>query len=111
MTQVISLDQAREAKKIREGDPRYQAQLEQMDKLELLEEMMRFQTERTNSGKLTIKLIVRGQILFKILEAQAETHELRDLSKTYCRHLKLELDAYLKAQKSPGQRRPGQKRS
>lgn len=105
MSEVISLEQAREARKVKQGDPGYQAKLERMDKLELLEEMMRFQEERTATGKLSLKMMVRGQILFTILEAQAETQELRELSKTYCRHLKLELEAYLKARRHQASRK------
>ncbi len=104
MSPVIDLNAVREAKKMRQSDPQYQAKLERMDKLELLEEMMRFQQQRTAAGKLTLKLMVRGQILFQILETQAETHELRELAMTYGRHLKLEMDAFIKTRKSASQR-------
>ena len=110
MNQVISLAKVREAKQARENDLRYQEQLEKMDKLELLDEMIRFQEERTASGELTEKLMVRGLVLFQLLEAQAETHELRELARSYCRHLKLELDAYHKSKEKEEAQRTSKKR-
>jgi hypothetical protein len=109
MNPIISLEKVREAKKTRESDLRYQSKLEQMDKLELLGEMIRFQEDRSSAGELTLKLISRGQVLFKILENEAETQELRELARTYCRHLKLELDAYLKAKEKSNEPRTTKK--
>lgn len=69
-----------------------------MDKVELLEEMMVFQEERASVGELTVTMMVRGQILFKALEDAAETEELRSLTRSYRRHLRFELEAFMKSQ-------------
>lgn len=71
----------------------YHASILGMDRLELIEEMVRFQEERTRLGELTPELIAHGQILFKALENSAETDELRDLSRTYRRVLSSEARA------------------
>lgn len=89
---VVWLNSVKEARKIEQGDPAYQKRIQKMDKLELLEEMMRFQEERTQAGHLTLPLILRGQILFKALEERAETRELTQLARSYRKHLKLELE-------------------
>lgn len=96
MNNVVSLKVVREIKKVEVGDPSYEKRVLRMDKLELLEEMMHFQEERSTLGHLTVNMMIRGQILFKALEENAETEELRSLARTYRRHLKCELDAYLK---------------
>jgi hypothetical protein len=67
-----------------------------MDKLELLEEMVRFQQERSSLGELTPSLMVRGKVLFKALEQNAETQELRLLTRSYRRHLEYELTDFLR---------------
>ncbi len=94
MNKVIPLFAAREIKKTQEEDLAYQAKILAMDKLELLEEMVRFQEERTRIGHLTPSLMIRGQSLFKALEEKAETHELRTLTRSYRRHLDHELREY-----------------
>ncbi len=65
-----------------------------MDKLELLEEMVRFQEERSRLGHLTLQMIIRGRYLFNALEKASETNELRLLAKSYRRHLEFELIAF-----------------
>jgi hypothetical protein len=97
-TKVVSLQVVREMKKAEGQDPAYHARILGMDKLELLEEMMRFQEERSQLGHLTPKMMSQGQILFKALENSAETEELKDMARSYRRHLKLELENYLKEQ-------------
>lgn len=94
MNNVISIHALREVKRIQQGDPEYQQRVVSMDKVELLEEMMRFQEERSQQGELTLSLMIRGKILFKSLELHAETRELKELAKSYRRHLKLELEHY-----------------
>ena len=94
MNNVISIGAVREARRIQQGDPEYQQRVTSMDKVELLEEMMRFQEERSRRGELTLSLMIRGRILFKSLEFQAETKELKELAQSYRRHLKLELEQY-----------------
>jgi hypothetical protein len=76
----------------------YQAKILVMDRIELLEEMVRFQEERTRVGKLDFHLILQGQILFLALEKSAETDELKSLVRSYRKHLDLELKTLLKSQ-------------
>lgn len=94
MNNVISIRALREVKKVQQEDFDYQQRVISMDKVELLEEMMKFQEERSQHGELTLSLMIRGRILFKSLELHAETQELKDLAKSYRRHLKLELEHY-----------------
>ena len=84
-------------------DPAYHARVLVMDKLELLEEMVRFQEERSRIGELTPVMMVRGKALFKALEETAETQELRLLTKSYRRHLEYELAAFLEKPAHTGQ--------
>ena len=79
-----------------ESDLAYKAKILGMDKLELLEEMVRFQEERSRHGHLTPQMMIQGKILFKALEQSAETNELRLLTRSYRRHLEFELAALLK---------------
>ncbi len=94
-TNIILLQAARDMKKAREVDHDYQARIMGMDKVDLLNEMVSYQEERTRSGQLTPTMMVRGKILFKALEENAETEALRALSKSYRRHLEFELRDYL----------------
>ncbi len=75
-------------------DHAYQARILSMDKLELLEEMVRFQEERSRLGHLTLTMMVRGRYLFSALEKASETNELRLLARSYRRHLEFELTAF-----------------
>jgi hypothetical protein len=86
----------RENLKNEQVDLEYQAKILGMDKLDLLEEMVRFQEERADKGHLTPRLIAQGQVLFKALEDSAETIELRNLARSYRRHLKYEQLAKVK---------------
>jgi len=94
---VVSLKAARELRRVEEEDLAYQAEILCMDKLELLEEMVRFQEERSEVGHLTPKMMVRGKHLFGALEKVAETKALRMLTGSYRRHLECELKEYLVA--------------
>jgi hypothetical protein len=93
---VISLQSARNLKELQSGDLEYQAMILGMDKLELLEEMVRFQEERTRVGYLTLNMMLRGKFLFKALEQSAETKELRLLTGSYRRHLEAEITDHLR---------------
>ena len=73
----------------------YQAKILVMDKLELLEEMVRFQEERSQRGHLNLQMMIRGKILFRALEQNAETHALKTLTKSYRKHLELEMKEFL----------------
>jgi hypothetical protein len=88
---VVSLDQFRGLKKS-ECDPMYKNRIKQMDCFQLLEEMVKFQLERSNTGYLTPKMMIEGIVLFQALEDNAITNELRLLTRSYRRHLQHELE-------------------
>jgi hypothetical protein len=88
---VVSLEQFRRLKRITDQDLDYARLIEKMTKLELLDEMIRFQEERTRVGQLTYKMMIRGRHLFDALERNAETREMRLLARSYKRHLEHEL--------------------
>ena len=69
-----------------------------MDKIELLEEMIRYQDEQSSSEEPNLKFMLRGRYLFNELEKRAETQELRTLSRSYRRHLDQEIDTFRKSQ-------------
>jgi hypothetical protein len=94
MGNIVSLKAVREIKEAQNEDHAYHAQILGMSKVELLEEMVRFQEERSRLGHLTLQMMVRGKHLFKALEENAETHELRLLTRSYRRHLEYELAAF-----------------
>ena len=94
MSNIISLNAVRELKDAEDEDHAYRAKILVMDKLSLLEEMVRFQEERSRLGHLTPLMMLRGKILFKALETSAETQELKLLTRSYRRHLEYELAAY-----------------
>lgn len=93
---VIDLVAERNKRGVAQHDPYYQMQINRMNKIELLEEMVRFQEERSAKGKLSLTMMVRGRILFRALESHAETDELRLLASSYRRHLEHEIDHALK---------------
>ena len=92
---VVSLNSYRTIKQSIEEDGAYRKRIEAMPKLELLEEMVKFQEERARIGELTPSMMIRGRVLFQALEESAETNELRLLTRAYHRHLDYELKAYL----------------
>ena len=99
MSIVVSLKAAREIKEAQKNEEHaYHARILVMDKTELLEEMVRFQEERSQIGHLTLPMMVRGKILFKALEESAETQELKLLTRSYRRHLEYEMTAYREQQ-------------
>ncbi len=102
-TNVVSLSEFRQFKahvQSRTPTPEeyeYQARILVMDKLELLEEMLRYQQERSTIGHLTPMMMIQGRSLFRALEEKSETQELRVLARSYRRHLEQELaDHYRK---------------
>lgn len=99
MSNIVSLKAVRQVKDA-EADLTYKAKILGMDKLELLEEMVRFQEERSRIGELTPEMMIQGKVLFKALEESAETNELRLLTRSYRRHLEYELAAYLEKEAS-----------
>lgn len=92
---VVSLQALREIRKAEsEAVPSYLELIRNMDKLELLEEMVKFQEERSSKGRLTLDMMLRGRHLFMALEDSAETRELKLLTRSYRRHLEHEISAY-----------------
>jgi len=100
MSQVISLEAARVLKNTENEEHAYHARILSMDKLALVEEMVRFQEERTATGVLSAKMMICGTHLFKALEMNSETLELRVLARSYRRHLELEMAEMRKARLS-----------
>ena len=97
---IFSIHALREVKQVEQEDPQYKNRIETMDKVELLDEMVRFQEERSKLGELNVHLMVKGRILFRALEEHAETSALRALTKAYRRHLEYELADYLEKSSS-----------
>jgi len=64
-------------------NPEYESTVAQMEKVTLLDEMIRFQDEQMKSKELTREQLIRGRILFQALLRSAETDELRKLSGDY----------------------------
>ena len=93
---IINLSAERNKRGLTQHDPHYQVQINNLSKIELLEEMVRFQEERTAKGKLTLNMMVRGRILFRALESSSETDELRLLASSYRRHLEHEIEDHMK---------------
>lgn len=99
MSNVVNLFRFDSMQKVKETERQvedYVMRLHLMEKLELLEEMVRFQEERSKAGHLTLEMIVKGKALFKKLESNAETAGLRALTGAYYRHLKCELSEFIK---------------
>jgi hypothetical protein len=80
-----------------EAEWAYRSKILAMDKVELLEEMVRYQEERSRRTRHDPAEIIQGQHLFEALEKAAETQELRALARSYRRHLELELREHRKA--------------
>ncbi|OFZ81513.1 MAG: hypothetical protein A2583_03975 [Bdellovibrionales bacterium RIFOXYD1_FULL_53_11] len=99
MNNVISMRAFKDAKEAGQSDLAYHAKILSMSKVELLDEMVRFQQERSRTGELTTPMMIQGRYLFRALEQSAETEELRILTRAYRRHLEFEL-AQLKQNQS-----------
>ncbi len=89
---LIDLVAERNKRGMARHDPYYQILINRMNKMELLEEMVRFQEERSKKDNLSLTMMVRGKILFRALETSAETDELRLLASSYRRHLEHEIE-------------------
>lgn len=99
MGDVVNLAGKRKSKEAHQATKADVERYKSMDKLELLEEMVKFQEERSSLGYLTVEMMIRGKELFRALEESAETPELQLLTRSYRRHLDYELTAYLKETK------------
>ena len=93
---ILHLQALREVRKTEEAEAEYIKKIKVMDKVTLLDEMVRFQEDRSQTGHLTLSMIVRGKILFDLLEKQAETRGLQAITGSYRRHLEHELVHYLR---------------
>lgn len=71
-------------------DKTYEAKIEKMDMIQVMQEMVEFQQIRTKTGHLTIELIRKGLPLFKRLMDSATTDELRVFASSYYKHLQKE---------------------
>lgn len=93
---VLHLQSLREVRKTEEAEAECIKRIRTMDKITLLDEMVRFQEERSKTGHLTLSMIVRGRVLFDLLEKQAETRGLQAITGAYRRHLEHEMVHYLR---------------
>lgn len=93
MGNVIQLNNYRSEETQRIEILTYHAKLLSFSKVELLEEMVRFQEERKAAGELSPSMMERGVILFRLLEKAADSQEMRILSRSYSRHLEYEIKA------------------
>lgn len=92
-TNVISIRAYKAFKETEVEELAYQAKIMSMDKVQLLEEMVRFQEERKVLGTLDHPMMIRGRHLFRALETAADTQELKILSRSYRRHLDYEISS------------------
>jgi hypothetical protein len=92
MSNIVSLKAVRDVKEAETEEHAYRAMILTMDKVDLLEEMVRFQEERSRIGELSLSI--------KALEETAETQELKILTRSYRRHLDYELEDFRKKQLS-----------
>lgn len=95
MSSIIQLNRFRQIHENKNQEVEYRQTIEKMSKVELLNEMVRFQEERSTLGELTPELMIKGRILFTALEQMAETRELQILTRSYSRHLEHELKHFL----------------
>jgi hypothetical protein len=72
-------------------DAEYQNRINQMDKAELLEEMVRYNESRLNQSDGNLKFLVQGRILFRALEVLSSTQDLRCLASSYRREIESEI--------------------
>jgi hypothetical protein len=98
-TNIVSIKAFKAMKEAENEEYAYRAKILSMDKLSLLNEMVTFQEERAATGNLTPGLMIRGKILFKALEENAETDALKSLSRSYRRHLEMELMEHSRAKR------------
>jgi hypothetical protein len=64
-------------------NPAYEVKVAEMNKVTLLDEMIRYQDELMKSKEPSREQLIRGRILFQALLRSAETDELKKLSGDY----------------------------
>lgn len=90
MAKIISLHSFKNSKEADKLERSYINDIAKLDKVSLLNEMVKFQEDRSRLGQLTPEMLIRGKILFRALELSADTIALKSLTKAYRRHLELE---------------------
>ena len=70
----------------------YEAKLKHEDKHGLLCKMVEFQEQKSKTGSWNLDQLLYGKVLFKLLEATANTEALQMLSRSYWQHLDAELE-------------------
>jgi hypothetical protein len=91
----ICLNQFKKYKKEQRNQGLYSIKLKQMNKTELLEELIRFQKERSLFEGPSLEMILQGELLFQALITHCESTEMQKFAKTYLKHLKHELQHLL----------------
>jgi len=87
MSNIVSLSSFRDEF----SNPTYSAKIAQMDRLELVNEVVNFNEERYMNGGLNKDLIVKGLILFKNMAENSATSNFREFARSYHKHLELEM--------------------
>ncbi len=98
---IIDLDGFKKIQTSRKTHSEYQLYIDSLDKLDLLNEMIRYQQHRTEVGQLTPEMMTKGMVLFRALELEAESEGLRSLAGSYRRHLEHEMADHLVNQGNP----------
>src|ERR1700691_4110618 len=86
---VLSIKGKLDINRARRDNADYQMKIAAMDKVKLLEEMVRFQEETlaVDNTLLPLDVIIRGLIVFNQLKDNCETAELKDLVSFYTKIL------------------------
>jgi metal-responsive CopG/Arc/MetJ family transcriptional regulator len=92
---ILFLNQFKEYKKAQRNRGAYTLKLKQMNKTELLEELIEFQKKRSTFDSISLEMIIQGEVLFEALILHCESIEMQKFSKTYLKHLKYELQHLL----------------
>lgn len=75
----------------KQEDQKWTQVFARMGMLELLEHMVGFQARRSEAGQIPRTMVSEGLALFRALQVNAETAELRLLAKSYVRFLEQEM--------------------
>lgn len=100
MAEIISLKNKLEVSRTKRACEEYKKKIQAMDKLELLEEMVRFYEDWNIIDVPALEMIIKGMIFFEILKDKCETEELKHSTEFYYGLLELELKNYERANES-----------
>jgi len=93
MGDVYDFQAAKNKKQNQNTDPLFQKQVDRMDRLQLMEEMIKYNDKRKESKDPNgLFWIIRGIILFTAIEHKCETNDMKALASSYRRHLQIQLD-------------------